>query len=236
MDSSSPRPISAWRRRHRSSLAISSSTHAAPSAGPMWRAIKDRATLSATRATTLSWRQWKRCRAKLLDAKDVERGYRPEQALELHLADRFDFDQLLDRGQHAFRDQNLTGLGLAAQTRGKIRDGADRTIVQASLETHRADRRVALRDAGAEIQLEPAFAPLHKELCQALSHRHDHAHGTCRRVWHLHGIVEKHHHAVAGKALERAFVRQDHLAHLGVVLAQHAHDLFRLRGFRKRRE
>ena len=49
-------------------------------------------------------------------------------------------------------------------------------------------------------------------------------------------IVEEDHHAVAGKALQRAFVLHDEPAHLGVVLAQHGHHFLGLHRRGKRGE
>ena len=69
-----------------------------------------------------------------------------------------------------------------------------------------------------------------------IAHRDRHAHCTLRGVRYLDGIVEEDHHAVAGEALERAFVLEDQLSHLGVVLAEHAHHFLGLRGLGERRE
>ena len=44
-----------------------------------------------------------------------------------------------------------------------------------------------------------------------------------------HGRIEQDHHAVAGEMLDRSVVLDDHAAELGVILAQHAHHLLRLR-------
>ena len=46
------------------------------------------------------------------------------------------------------------------KSRGQIGDGADRAVVPAPLESDRADRRIALRDADAEAQLVAALGPV----------------------------------------------------------------------------
>ena len=65
---------------------------------------------------------------------------------------------------------------------------------------------------------------------QAFEHR------ALGRVRHRHRVVEEDHHAVAGEALERAFVLEDQLAHLGVVLPEDHHQLLGLGGFGEGRE
>ena len=62
----------------------------------------------------------------------------------------------------------------------------------------------------------------------ALAHRDRHAYGALGGIRHGNRVVEEDHHPVAGEALEGAVVRKDQLAHLGVVLAEHAHHLLGL--------
>jgi hypothetical protein len=88
-------------------------------------------------------------------------------------------------------------------------------------------------DADAEVELEAGLLPAHRQLGHAITHGRGHAHRPLRRIGHGHRIVEEDHHAVSGEALERSLPLQDELAHLGVVLAQHGHDLFGLRRLRE---
>ena len=67
-------------------------------------------------------------------------------------------------------------------------------------------------------------APIASRISSAISTARE------RRVGHRHRIVEDHHHAVAGEALQRAAVLDDDLADRRVVLAQQRHHVFRVRG------
>ncbi len=57
-----------------------------------------------------------------------------------------------------------------------------------------------------------------------------------RRLIALDRIVEQDHQPVAGKLVQRAFVLVDQRAEAGVIVAEHAHHLLRLRGLGERRE
>src|SRR5262249_14208706 len=94
----------------------------------------------------------------------VEGEHRPREALQRQAAQLLDFYQCLDRAEHALLDQDLARLGLAAEAGGHVGHGADRAVVHAALEADRADRRVALGDADAEVELVAALAPLHQKL------------------------------------------------------------------------
>src|SRR2546425_5285091 len=168
--------------------------------------------------------------------EDVVGRHGSVEALESELADGFDFREVLHRRQHALRDEDLARLRLATEARGEVGHGADRPVVQAPLETDRADRRVALGDADAEVEGVAALPPPDEQLVHPLAHGHRHANGTRGRVRHRHWVVEEDHHAVAGEALEGALVLEDEPAHLCVVLAQDPHDLFGFGGFREGRE
>src|SRR6266487_3937886 len=118
--------------------------------------------------------------------------------------------------------------GLCAEARGQIRHRADGAVVDAPLEADRPERRVAVRDADAEVEVEAGFLPADRKLGHAPAHGRGHPHGPFGRVRHGRWIVEEDHHPVAGETLERALPLEDELAHLGVVLAQHGHDLLGL--------
>ena len=49
------------------------------------------------------------------------------------------------------------------------------------------------------------------------------------RVGDLHRVIEEHHHAVAGKALERALMLEDQRAHDAMIIGEYRHDLLGLR-------
>src|SRR5437762_3294564 len=167
---------------------------------------------------------------------DVEGRDRLRQSLQRERAYLLGLDQILHVPRHPQGDEDLAGLGLAAQTRRQVGDRADRAVVPAALEADGADGRVALRDADPEVQLVPALAPPAQERRHAVTHRQRHPNGALGRVGHWNRVIEEDHHAVAGEALERALLLEDELAHLSVVLAQDAHDPLRLRGLRERGE
>ena len=54
---------------------------------------------------------------------------RPPDALQLELTDRLNRHGVLNLCQNPSADQDLSGLGLVAQTRGDIRNGSDGVIV-----------------------------------------------------------------------------------------------------------
>src|SRR5437870_5763670 len=174
--------------------------------------------------------------AARLHAQHVVGGHGAVEALEPELADRLDFREVLHRRQHALSDEDLARLRLAAEARREIGHSADRPVVQTPLEADRADRRVALGDADAEVEGVAALPPPDEQLVHPLAHGHRHANGTRGRVRHRHWVVEEDHHAVAGEALEGALVLEDEPAHLCVVLAQDPHDLFGFGGLREGRE
>src|SRR5687767_10739086 len=70
----------------------------------------------------------------LREPDDVERGHRLDEPFQHELADGLRLDQRVERAHQPPRDQDLTRLGLAAQPRGKVRDGTDGAVVQPSLE------------------------------------------------------------------------------------------------------
>src|SRR5207249_1892428 len=98
-------------------------------------------------------------------AKHVEGRHRPREAAERQLAERLDLHQVLDRGVEPARDEDLAAARLAAQPRGEVGHGADRPVVPAPLEADGAERRVALRDADAEVQVEAQLAPAARQGC-----------------------------------------------------------------------
>ena len=93
-----------------------------------------------------------------------------------------------------------------------------------------------MRDAESEVEVEAGLLPSHGQLGHPLAHGGGHPHRALRRIGHRHRVVEEDHHAVAREALQRRFRGHHELAHLGVILAQHGHDLLGLRGLGEGRE
>ncbi len=85
-----------------------------------------------------------------------------------------------------------------------------------------------MRYANAEAKVVPPTTPLLCHRSDCLTHFARHEHGLKRRVLDRHRIVEDHHHAVTGIALERAAVSDDEFADSGVVVAQQGHHVFRV--------
>ena len=65
-------------------------------------------------------------------ADHVVSRQRPPDTLQLELTHWFDRHGVLDLRQHPRTDQNLPGLGLVAQSRGDVRDGADDGVVESA--------------------------------------------------------------------------------------------------------
>src|SRR5713226_1823633 len=99
-----------------------------------------------------------KCLALALRADDVISLHRTLESLEGKLADGFDLGNLLGRPEHPLGDEDLAGLGLAAEPRGEIGDRADGAVIPPSFEADGADGGVALGDPDAEIQVEAALA------------------------------------------------------------------------------
>jgi hypothetical protein len=132
--------------------------------------------------------------------------------------------------------RTLPARGLAAQSSGEIDDRAHRAVVDTPFETDGTDRGVALRDADAEREVITALAPANADLVDPIAHRQRHAQGADGGIRHEDGIVEEDHHAVTREPLQGSFVGEDELAHLGVELAEDAHDLLGLGGLGEGRE
>src|SRR5882672_10871447 len=103
--------------------------------------------------------------------KHVERSDRPPEAAQRQLAERLRLDKILDRRIEPARDEDLAAARLAAEPRREVGHGADRSVVPAALEADGAQRRVALRDAHAEVQVEAELAPTTRQRLDAGAHR-----------------------------------------------------------------
>src|SRR5262245_51124826 len=154
--------------------------------------------------------------------------YRSRQTLQRDRPEIVRFAHALHGARDPGRDEELGGGGFAAEPCGAVRNGPDRAVVQTALEANGPDGGIALGDAHAERQIPAALAPARGQVANDGAHGDSHANRALGRVRNLHRVVEEDHHAVAGEALERALVREDQTPHLGVVLAQYAHDLLGL--------
>src|SRR5262252_3638722 len=74
-------------------------------------------------------------------ANDIVSHHGAANPFERKLADRFNPHSLVNRQQNAWADENLTGLGFIAKSRGDVRHCPNRGIVEATLETDRAECR-----------------------------------------------------------------------------------------------
>src|SRR5262245_2706097 len=102
--------------------------------------------------------------------------YRTLEPRESKRPRRLDLQHTFRYRQHSLRDQNLSWLRFGTQARSQVRDRADRPVVPAPFEADRADRRVALRDADALIELVAELAPFVAQPGGALAHRQCHPH------------------------------------------------------------
>jgi hypothetical protein len=141
-------------------------------------------------------------------------------------AERHGFDEILDLGVHALRDENLAVARLLAEPGAQICDGADRRVVESAFVADAPDGGVAHVNAGAEAECEAAAAPLVEQPLDAVAHGDRHLHRARRRVGTGDGIVEEHHEPVAGEPLERTLVAGDESPDRRVIVAQQAHHVF----------
>src|SRR6185503_2507409 len=147
---------------------------------------------------SISWRH------RIALARQLECRDRLHKALERHLADRLDDERLAERGAHPLIDQDLPGIRLAAKPRGEVDDTADRRIIEAALEAECAERRVAARDADAQIEVVAVVEPLRAQHGKALAHRERHARRAPGGLRNGQWIVEEHEDPVACEPIERA--------------------------------
>ena len=126
------------------------------------------------------------------------------------------------------------GLGLAAEPRREDHRVADRRVVVAALEPDAPGGREPRRDPHAEPEVVAAAGPAGRQPRDVVAHRERHPDGAQRVVRLLDRVVEPDVDPVAGEVLERALVLDDPRPHRGVVLAQHAEELLRVRRLRER--
>ena len=133
-------------------------------------------------------------------------------------------------------DENLAAARFRTEACGEVRNGANGGIVEPPWESNSPARRISDRHADAEVELVPALSPFRHQGVRALAHLDSHADRLPRRVVDRHGVVEKHHHAIAGELFERATVFEDEWSQRPVILVEHRHHVLWLGCFRERGE
>src|SRR5579863_9399605 len=92
--------------------------------------------------------------------RHVVGNYRLRETLEGERANLFGGDASLQRGIDALTEQNLAVLCLSAETSGDIAHRADRGVAGALREADLTERRVSLRNTGAEAQIAATLVPV----------------------------------------------------------------------------
>src|ERR1700721_2849546 len=77
----------------------------------------------------------------------------------------------------------------------------------------------------------PSRRPLLGQGTDSITHFERHEDGLVLRILHWNWIIEDHHHAIAGIALERATVLDNDLADCGVIVSQQSHHVCWIRTF-----
>src|SRR5439155_1695217 len=99
----------------------------------------------------------------LLQVGDLVHDHRPVEALELERADLLGRHEVVHGGVDALADEDLARRRLGAEPEGEVGDAADGRVVAPALEANRTDRRVALRDPHAEVEIIAPSPPLGAE-------------------------------------------------------------------------
>src|SRR5208282_5284892 len=102
--------------------------------------------------------------------------------LERKLAHWLDGHGIFDRHEHTRANQDLTGLGFVAKTRGDIGYRPDGGIVEASFKANGAKRGKSVRYANAEANVVSQPMPLLGQRSDSLTRFERHLHGPERRV------------------------------------------------------
>ena len=148
---------------------------------------------------------WRRVRDE-----NAKRRHRTVEALQDELAGGSHAELAVEQAADALRHQDLAAARLAAQARREVGDGADRAVVDPARESRcrRSSRSPGRcrRPSPARSRAAPS-RPRGGSTSRCIAMRH--ARGARRRIGDRHRVVEEDHDAVAGEALERAFVLED---------------------------
>ena len=152
------------------------------------------------------------------------------KAIQFEFANQDGIDVILDRGERLLIDEDLTGHGLAAQPRGKVRDRAYGGVVEPSLEPDRTERGVSLGDTDAKAELVATPPPGLRQAPHAVAHLDRHLDRPGRMVAAVGGSIEQDQQPVSDETLKGALVLRDERTETGMVLPEDAHHLLRLGG------
>src|SRR5262249_50534677 len=144
------------------------------------------------------------------------------------LADRLDFDFVLDFRVETLGDEDLAVGSLVREPRCEVRHGADRCAVEAAFEPDLAARGVAERKAGAESELIAPLSPPERPFCHLLAQRAAESYRAQRSIGNLDGVVEEELDTVPLDESDRCVEAPHELADCAVELREHAHQLLRL--------
>ena len=133
-------------------------------------------------------------------------------------------------------DQDLSGVGLAAQPGREVGDAADRRVVEPSFIADAAQGREALGYADAEAEIVAESAPAVGQCSHSVTHSQRHLYGSSCGLIEGIGSLKNTISPSPGEALQSSLVTEDQLAERSVVLLEHRHHLFRLTRLSERRE
>src|SRR6516164_2680508 len=107
---------------------------------------------------------------------------RASKTLWQELSDGLKLDRSLDQEADLGVDEDLTFLGVRAQTRGEIDDVADRGIFEPALKPDAPKRRVPVSDTHRKTEFVAAVQPSARKLSKSVAHFERHFDRTDRRV------------------------------------------------------
>src|ERR1022692_2999028 len=168
-------------------------------------------------------------RRRVRQTGDVVRLDGVVEPLQLQRAHCFDVYQIGHICESARCEQYLPAESLGTETRGKVHNRPGGAIVGASFEANATQRRIALGNAEADVEVVALEVPLPTQYFRLLTHFDRHAH-CCRSVVRAgHGVVEDGHDRISSELLERRLEAEYQLAHGVIELTERAHHVFGLR-------
>ena len=159
---------------------------------------------------------------------DIVSHHRAANTLQGKLADGLGRCDLLDGLPNSRANEDLTGLGFIAKSRGDVGYCTDRRVIPAPLKSNGSKRCKAMGDADPEAEVMTEVAPFSNQPADCRPHIDRHQDGLQRWVLDGNRIIEDDHHAVASKSLKRAALLNDDLADGRMIVAQERHHVFRV--------
>src|SRR6185437_2418687 len=104
---------------------------------------------------------------RVMATRERKHGHRLREALEHDRSHRFRGEFIAERRACALIDQDLPGLCFTAQPRSEVDHASNGRVVGAALVSEGAERRMAARDAHAEIEVVSGLLPLRAQLAKA---------------------------------------------------------------------